>query len=153
MTLLRTALTALADLSVSGIAHNYDVDSLPDSLSRAQCPALLVLPTDIQDEALFKRRGEGFIALAFSEGERTVNYVITHLLLLAPASAGKGLSGNLPGLIDLIDAYFDSLGADVTLGGTLLEPARVRVEPGIFSYGGTPYHGCAFRHSWLLAVA
>lgn len=152
MTLLRTALTALADLNVSGISHNYDVDALPDTLSRAQLPALLVMPTDIQDDALFKRRGEGFRALAFSEGERSVNYVVTHLLLLSPTGAGKGLGGSLPALIDLIDAYFDSLGADVTLGGALLEPAQVRVEPGVYTVGKTVFHGCAFRHSWLLAV-
>jgi hypothetical protein len=152
MTLLRTALSALASLSVSGTGHTYDVDALPETLSRAQLPALLVLPLEIQEDALFKQRGQGFTALAFSEGTRTVNYVVTHLLLLAPVHTGKGLRGTLPSLIDLIDDYFDALGQDVTLGGALLEPAQVRVEPGVYSYGGVDYHGCAFRHSWLLAV-
>jgi hypothetical protein len=152
MTLLRTALTALAGLNVSGISHNYDVDAVPDTLSRAQLPALLVLPTEIQDDALFKRRGVGFTALAFSAGERRVNYLVTHLLLLSPTGAGKGLGGSLPALIDLVDAYFDSLRDDVTLGGALLEPAQVQVEPGVYTHGVTAFHGCAFRHSWLLAV-
>jgi hypothetical protein len=152
MTLLRTALTALASLSVTGVSHNYDVDAVPETLSRAQLPALLVLPVNTQQDVLFERFGHGFTAVAFSEGTRTVNYVVTHLLLVTPISAGTGLRGHLPPLIDLIDAYFDTLGADVTLGGTLLEPAQVRVEPGVFQHGESRYQGCAFRHSWLLAV-
>jgi hypothetical protein len=28
----------------------------------------------------------------------------------------------------------------------------VRVDPGLFSYGGVEYVGCAFRHTWLIAV-
>ncbi|MBZ0301396.1 MAG: hypothetical protein K8J31_16735 [Anaerolineae bacterium] len=152
MTLFRTALTRLADLTVVGVAHQYDVDVVPDDLSRAQLPALLVLPVEIEDDALFKRRGEGFEAVAFSEGARTVTYVVTHLLLVAPVQAGAGRRSHLPLLIDLIDAYVAALGADVTLGGALLEPARVQVEPGSFTYGDRLYHGCAFRHTWRMEV-
>ncbi len=152
MTLFRTALTQLASFNVAGVAHNYDVDAVPDELSRAQLPALLVLPVEIQDDALFKQRGTGFEAIAFSDGARTVTYTLTHLLLVAPVSAGVGLRSHLPPLIDLIDDYFAALGDDVTLGGALLEPVRVRVEPGTFAHGDLLYHGCAFRHTWLMAV-
>lgn len=152
MTLFRTALTQLASLSVGGVTHNYDVDAVPDELSRAQLPALLVLPVEIQDDALFKQRGQGFEAVAFSDGARTITYTVTHLLLVAPVNAGAGLRTHLPLLIDLIDEYFAALGDDVTLGGALLEPVRVRVEPGTFTQGDLLYHGCAFRHTWLMAV-
>jgi hypothetical protein len=148
----RSALTHLAALSVSGVAHNYDVDSVPDDLSRVQLPALLVLPIEIQDNSLFKERGEGFQTVAFSGGPRTVSSVVTHLLLVAPVEAGRGLRTHLPTLIDQIDAYFTALGADVTLGGTLLEPAHVRVEARVFQYGHASYVGCAFRHIWRLSV-
>ncbi|HLV35485.1 MAG TPA: hypothetical protein VKY59_10245 [Spirillospora sp.] len=152
MTLFRTALTSLAALNVAGVAHNYDVDAVPDTLSRAQLPALLVLPVEIEDDALFKQRGAGFEAVAFSDGPRTITYTVTHLLLVAPESAGAGMRTHLPLLIDLIDSYFAALGDDVTLGGALLEPVRVRVEPGMFTHGDRLYHGCAFRHTWLMAV-
>jgi hypothetical protein len=88
MTPFRGALTNLAGLTVSGVTHNYDVDAVPDDVSRAQLPALLVLPGDPQDIG-FKPRGQGFEALAFSSGPRTVSYAVTHLLLVAPVSLGR----------------------------------------------------------------
>jgi hypothetical protein len=153
--MFRTALTQLAGLNVAGVGVNYDVDTVPDEISRGQLPALLVLPVETSataESGLFRERGGGFEALGFSQGARTVTYSVTHLLLLAPLGAGGGLRTHLPQLIDLIDAYFGALGAAVTLHGALLEPARVRVEPGIFAYGGAEYYGCAFRHSWVVAV-
>jgi hypothetical protein len=152
MTPLRAALTQLAALTVSGVAHNYDLDATPVSLSRAQLPALLVLPGETQDDLLFRERGKGFTALAFSGGAKTVTYTVTHLLLVAPVTAGRGLASHLPRLVDLIDAYFTALGAAATLGGALFEPARVRVEPGTFAHGEIEYHGCAFRHTWIVQV-
>jgi hypothetical protein len=147
----RTALTNLSNLSVAGVVNNYDVDEVPDDLNRAQLPALLVLPGETPDEELtLNQHGTGFTATAFGSGARTVTYVITHLLLVAPVSAGKGLRSHLPTLIDLIDAYFAALGAAVTLSGALLEPAQVRVEPGIFKHGESEYHGCALRHTWVI---
>ena len=152
MTLFRTALTSLAALSVTGVSHNFDLDAVPDNIHRGQLPALLVLPVEVEDDALFKQRGIGFEAVAFASGPRTVTYTVTHLLLVAPVNAGVGLRSHLPLLIDLIDDYFATLGADVTLGGALLEPARVRVEPGVYTHGDIDYHGCAFRHTWVMAV-
>lgn len=148
----RSTLTNLSALSVAGVVRNYDIDTVPDDLSRVQLPALLVLPVDIQDEALFKERGKGFQAIAFSSGPRTATFTVTHLLLAAPTEAGRGIRSSLPSLITLVDAYFAALGADVTLGGTLLEPAQVKVEPGVFKYGHASYHGCAFRHTWVIQV-
>lgn len=153
--MFRTALGALAALDVAGVKANYDVDSVPDHLTRGDLPALLVLPLEpdtVRQDGLFAERGTGFQAAAFSDGVRTVHYTVTHLLLAAPEATGAGLKAHLPTLVDLIDAYFGALGATVTLGGTLLEPASVRVEPGLFRYGGARYVGCAFRHTWLLAV-
>ena len=149
---LRTTLTALADLSVTGVNANFDVDAVPDALSRAQLPALLVLPVEVEDDELFQQHGSGFRAVAFSDGARTVTYKVNHLLLVAPVAAGSGLRAHLPLLIDLVDDYVAAVGNDVTLGGNLLEPVQIEVEPGTFSHGEVIYHGCAFRHTWVLAV-
>jgi hypothetical protein len=148
----RTALTALAALSVTGISHNYDVDTVPETIGRGQLPALLVLPIDTQDESLFREKGAGFQTVAFADGAKTVTYTTTHLLLVAPVIQGKGLRALMPNLVNHIDSYFDALRDDALLNNNLLEPAQVKVEPGIFKFGGVEYVGCAFRHTWLIAV-
>jgi hypothetical protein len=152
----RHALTELARLDVPGVTINYDVDAIPETLPRGRLPALLVLPIDPRDMAddrrLFRERSDSFRVPAFSDGVKTITFPVTHLLLAAPLAAGSGLRTHLPGLVDLIDAYFAALAAEVTLGGRLLEPARVRVEPGIFTYGDVVYCGCAFRHTWIIGV-
>ncbi len=152
MATFRTALTNLASLNVTGVVKNYDIDAVPDELSRTQLPALLVLPGETQEDELFKERGHGFEAIAFSSGAKTVTCTVTHLLLVAPVSAGRGMRSHLPTLVTLIDNYFAALAANVTLSGALLEPARVKVEPGTFTHGEVEYHGCAFRHTWILQV-
>jgi hypothetical protein len=152
MTTFHTALDRLAALSVTGVAHNYAIDAVPDALSRSQLPALLVLPGETQEKQLFKERSEGFQALAFSSGPRSITYAITHLLLVAPVEASLGMRAHLPRLVDLIDIYLTALGSDVTLSGALVEPARVKVEPGTFQHGGILYHGCAFRHLWRMDI-
>jgi hypothetical protein len=148
----KTALTALGNLSVTGIVHNYGITDVPDSIVRAQLPALLVLPIDTQEAGLFRQRGEAFEGVAFANGTKTVRYVTSHLLLIAPFHSGKGLRGHLSLLADSIDNYFSALGADVTLGGALDSPAQVQIEPGIFKIGEVDYVGCALRHTWVIAV-
>lgn len=150
-TALKTALTNLAALNVAGITQHYGIDTVPDALSRAQLPALLMLLIDNEDR-LFQERSDGFTTVAFSQGARTVTYSVLHLLLLAPLESGAGLRSHLPNLVDAMDAYFAALATDVRLGGALLEPAHVAVEPGRFVYGKGDYIGCAFRHTWLVEV-
>jgi len=146
------ALTQLAQLSVAGVTHNYSIDTVPDSPQRAQLPALLVLPLmpEVQDSRFSRETGKGFETLAFSSGLKSVTYVVTHLLLIAPVGQSKGLRAHLPLLVSVIDAYFAALCANPLLSTTLLQPARVRVEPGIYVLNGQEFYGCAFRHTWLI---
>lgn len=153
--MFRDALSALADMVVPGVSISYDVDATPDHLNRGGLPALLLLPLETpatETRRLFAERGDGFESVAFSDGIRTVNFTVTHLLVVAPVSSGRGLRDHLPALIDLIDAYFGALAARVTLEGHLEEPAQVQVEPGVFAYGGVDYYGCAFRHRWVVQI-
>ncbi|MFW5691459.1 MAG: hypothetical protein ACOCXZ_03050 [Chloroflexota bacterium] len=154
----RNALDALAGLDVTGVgaASNHGVDRLPLRLARDHLPALLVLPFEPPGlrsaRPLFGEQGEGFQSPAFSNGVTMLTCTATHLLLVAFSAAGDGLRGQVPPLVALIDAYFTALKPLPTLGGALLEPARVRVEPGEFIYGGDRFTGCAFRHTWRIAV-
>ncbi|MGJ3238809.1 MAG: hypothetical protein ACFE0Q_08905 [Anaerolineae bacterium] len=146
------ALTHLATISVTGITRQYGINEIPETLHRAQLPALLVMPIDTQSNALFQESGGAFEAVAFSGGAQTVRYVLTHLLVIAPVTQGKGLREHLPTLISAIDHYIEALGADVTLGDHLVYPAQIQIEPGIYSVGNRDYIGCAFRHRWIVAV-
>jgi hypothetical protein len=148
----RTALDRLGALVVPGVT-NTPMTALPPTLDRAHLPALLVLPGEAEADRLFAERGTGFTALAFQNGPRTLSVTVTHLLLTAPVQMGVGAQAHLPDLIDYIDAYLLALGADVTLGGALAEPARVGVEPGEYRYGSGTFHGCALRHRWTLEVS
>ena len=148
----RTALTALSNLSVTGIQNNYDIDAVPDTLTQPQLPALLVMPIDTQDDNLSHDKGDGLQTIAFSGAGQTVNYTVTHLLLLAPTTTRKGIRSHLPELVTLIDNYMSELATDPTLSSALLDPARVTVEPGIFEVGGRKFYGCAFRSSWVIEV-
>lgn len=148
----QTALGKLATLTVTGIANHYSMADVPDSLHRAQLPALLVMPLDTQDDNLSQESGRAFDGVAFSDGTKTVQYVTTHLLIVAPLQKGKGLRDHLPDLVSLIDNYVSALSDDVTLSGALEHPATVRIEPGIFKIADTQYIGCAFRHRWTIAV-
>lgn len=149
---IRAALTCLASLTVAGVSHNYDVDTLPDALNRVQLPALLVLPLTPPATKLTRSTGEGFQSIAFSSGPRTVTVAVTHLLLVAPITTGRGSRSHLPNVVDLMDAYCLALAADPLLNDTLLQPAQVQLEAGDFTYGHATYHGCAFRHTWLIQV-
>ncbi len=145
------ALTALAALPVASVPHKFALDTVPDTLSRAQLPALVILPLEPRSLGLSRDRSDGFEASAFSSGPRSFSYTVTHLLLAAP-STGTNLRSHLTALVNHIDAYTAALSADALLGGTLLEPARVRVEPGVYTFGLVSYYGCAFRHTWLIQV-
>jgi hypothetical protein len=151
MPTFRSALTALATINVGGVLRNYDIDALPNTIERAQLPALLVLPGSSQ--ALDLEGGEGFRPIAFSGGARAVTYNVNHLLLVSPAVGRGGARSHLPQVVDLIDAYIAALAPNLTLGGELLEPARITVEPAIIPYGGISYHGCTFRHTWVIERA
>lgn len=147
-----SALTALASLQPAGVNACFGVDALPSQLSRAQFPALLVLPFDGHDRRLFRERGAAFEALAFTNGPKLVTYTVTHLLLAASADAGWGARSHLPLLAELLDAYFAALAADPTLGSALAAPAQVSVEPGQFDYADLLLcTGAALRHRWQIA--
>ncbi len=144
------ALTALAALSVSGVARNAAPDALPLTITRAHLPILLVIPGDTGERSLFNSRSEGFTAAAFPGGARTLAVQVTHLLLVASRDDGLGARSHLPRVIALLDAYFAALSLNPTLSGTLCEPARVTVEPGSVVYSGAAYHGATLRHLWVL---
>ena len=152
MAAFRAALSHLSALRVAGVQNSYDIDELPDALTAPQLPALLAMPIELDAERWFTEPTAGLQTVSFSGSARTVQYTVTHLLLVALTDSGLGIRSHLPRLVALIDSYMSTVGADVTLGSALLVPTRVGVEAGVFPLGGREFYGCAFRHVWLMAI-
>ncbi len=152
MATFRAALSHLSALRVAGVQNSYDIHELPNALTPPQLPALLVMPIEPSANRLFKEPAAGLQTVSFSGAAKTVQYTVTHLLLVAPTDSGLGIRSHLPRLTALIDSYMAAVAADVTLGGVLLEPTRVGVEPGIFPFDRRGFYGCAFRHAWRMEI-
>ena len=152
MASFRVALSNLSFIRVSGVRNNFDIDELPISISAAHLPALLVLPLELEKERLFKERKDSLQSVTFSGNAKSVYFLLTHLLLVTPTDRGLGLRGHLPRLVGLIDNYVAAIAADITLGESLLVPARVAVEAGVFTYDESDFYGCAFRHTWMMEI-
>lgn len=152
MATFRAALTNLSLLRVSGVRNNFDIDELPLTIAPAHLPALLILPLELEKDRRFRERNEGLQTITFSGNAKTASYALTHLLLAAPVDRGLGMRSHLPQLVDLVDSYLASLAGDLTLGESLIAPARVGVEPGVFPFDSKSFYGCAFRHTWLMEI-
>lgn len=147
---LRTALDRLAALSVDGV-NGYGIDTLPATLTRAELPALLVVPTTDTTRRWFGEGHSAFQASPFSAAAPSLVIGVTHLLLVRHADGGHG--DPTPDLVALVDATLDALQLDPTLNGALIAPPHIAVEMGHQTYNGGRFIGCAFRHRWQLAVS
>ena len=143
----RSALTALAGLTITGVSHNYDVDSMPERVSRAALPVLIVAP--VLDDTRRRKFGE-FQVASPSGSSALVQYLVTHLLLYAPVGSGKGVHTALPGLVDLIDNYALAIRANPKLNNTLFVPTVYSVYVAPVNFGGILYYGCRFWHSMTI---
>src|SRR5687767_13008660 len=140
----RSALTALASLSVTGVLHNYDIDAVPEKISRAALPALIVAPA-LDDQQ--RHKFSDFEMASPSGSSGLAHYIVTHLLLFAPVGNGRGAKSNLPGLVDIIDNYANAIRANPRLGSTLYQPTLYTVHVAPVWYGGGLYYGCRFWHT------
>lgn len=145
----RSALTALAGLTVTGVSHNLDIDAVPEKISRAVLPVLIVAP--VLDEP--KRRKYGEFQIASPSGSSALaQYLVTHLLLYAPIGSGKGARSTLPGMVDLIDNYATAIRANPKLNGTLYLPTSYVVYAAPVQYGGVGYYAARFWHTFTVEV-
>ena len=145
MGVLEQALANLAAVNVAGVT-SYALGATPERLTRAQLPALLILPDAAHEVA------EGAQPNAFSAGDARLAVQVVHVLLSAPVAVGMGRRDAWPALIPLVDAYVEALAADATLDGVLPVPLRFTVRMGVVRYGGVDYWGATFRHLWTLHV-
>lgn len=141
---LHTALDALAALSVPGIRTNFALDAIPEKITRAQLPALILVP--MLDATRRRKYGEFGIASP-SGSQGLASYLITHLLLYKAVGSGLGARSSLPGLVDLVDDYAATLRADSHLGDTLFYPVSYSVFIAPINFAGVEYHAAQFWHT------
>jgi len=144
------ALERLGILEVAGVATHLPLGAVPAALWRAQLPALLLTPLDVEGQPFFDKGGQAFQASSFAAGPHLASAQANHLLFVAPSQPALG--PHLPRLAQLIDAYLLALKANPTLGGALASPARVHLEARLLTWGGVDYLACIFRHHWELAL-
>ncbi|MCS6836117.1 MAG: hypothetical protein NZ750_08895 [Anaerolineae bacterium] len=145
------ALERLASLEVVGVATRLPLAAQPAALWRAQLPALLLTPLEVEGQPFFRERsGQAFQASSFDAGPHLASAQANHLLFVAPAQPALG--SHLPRLAHLIDSYLLALKDNPTLGGALARPARVHLEARTLTWGSVDYLACVFRHHWELAL-
>ena len=142
----------LSDSKIGDVAHQANGEGPIESryLTSLVQPGQPLLPA--RTIIVFRVQSMPICRAAVRLTSATVTVTITHLLLVAPTEAGRGVRTHLPKVVDLMDTYCAALAADPLLNNTLLEPTHVQVEPGDFTYGHTTYRGCAFRHTWTIQV-
>ncbi|NDJ35679.1 MAG: hypothetical protein GYB64_13540 [Chloroflexi bacterium] len=143
----REAFTALAAISVPGVATSFDLDELPTALPAASLPALAPAFPQSGGEA-------GLATLTYDGSVWQAALRVDHVLYWQPAWSEGGLSAVLPDLIDTVDAYLTAVSEDGTLGDVLDYELTLRaVLPGVVTYAGVRFYGAVFQHEWLRRVA
>ena len=118
---------------MTGITTSFDLDDTPEKLNRAELPALIHLPGG----------GEN-VRQSFDNNFWTFVHTVRVVLFYKPESTGR-LEENLPGIVDIIDAYVTSFRAYNTLGGEVTDAVVESYgAPGVFEFGGIAYHGVEF---------
>lgn len=141
MATMAGAFTALATFAgtVTGIKNSYDLNAAPESLGRDALPCALIIPENGQEI--------GFKTLTYMGNAPILTFSCKQVLLYQ-ASDNQPFRKVVPGLIALIDAYFQALKAApflVTLNPGVTAPIHqpIRIKPwiGILKYAEVNYHG------------
>lgn len=141
----RGVFTALAQFgaTVAGIKASYDLDDVPEKLTREKVPCLL---------ALAGTNAPGFRTNAMLGGAAQLEFDAVHLLLVKPSDVRQAQV--LPECFSLLDSYIAALVAQPFLQA-ITAPAfhdapQVRIETGVFDWGDLRWHGVKFTHRVLL---
>src|SRR5216684_400356 len=145
---IRYAITSLATFgaTVSGVTNSYDLQQIPDKVTRVQLPCLLIVP-EVGIE-------QGFRTLSFSGNAPEQTFEITQLLLYAEADVLE-VKRALPGLLTLLDNYNAAAKANPQIDTQAGPPynrtiMEYGVEIGITEWGDVKYHSIAFKHKLVI---
>lgn len=160
---MAAALTALGAMGLAsalsqaiippyGVRNSYDpisppgsATALPDKLSRAQLPCLLIYPEVGLDQ--------GMELLTFMGGVPRLRFAVTQLYI-GVESSPLGVANALPGQIAFLDAYNAYVKANPLLpidtSPIYQAVLKYTVDIGLTEYAEVQYHSIAFKHIFEL---
>ncbi len=140
---MRTWITSLAAFgaTVRGIHESYDLDGIPDRITRAMLPCLIPVPELGETPGLTL---DG--AMGDAPHDR---FIVTHRLLFREA-ANLGMQHVLPDLITQRDNYVAAAAAQgfLTVDSSPLNqvPMMFSIRLGVGTWGDTDYHLIDFSY-------
>ena len=142
---LAAAITALHQLSITGLKTSYSYDSAPAMIPSNALPAAYISLGDVFNKAFSSANIAGVGGIAVLPVEHTILY----------AAMGIGRTSERDKLsITLIDNYLSALAPDLTLGGALLEPLEIAwMQTLVVEYGNSLYRSLKFTHVWKFEIA
>lgn len=150
---MRYLLTSLATFGgtvtpVSGTIHSYDLDTIPEKLTRATIPALIMVP-EVGSE-------QGYRPLSFMGNSPEVVMSVSHLLLYDFAE-NRDTRRVLPNLLSQVDNYVTAAKTQKFLD-TQASPANqvavnFTIDIGITNYAGIDFHSATFKHTYTIYYA
>ncbi len=140
---MRTWITSLATFgaSVPGIHASYDLDGIPDKITRAMLPCLIPVPESADAPGLTLDGAMG--------GAPHDTFSVTHRLLFRE-TANLGIHQVLPDLVTQRDNYVAAAAAQrfLTADSWPLNqvPMAFSIRVGVGTWGDTEYHLIDFTH-------
>lgn len=130
--------------AVTGVTTNYGLDGIPGDVPEAALPALLLLPSPLDERALKP------FDIQASAGQFVVH--LDHVLLISGAGMKRPQEAMYKAC-QLVDDYLAKVKTDWTLNANLVEPLQI-VGAGLRAYplGALVYWAVVFRHRWALVV-
>ena len=140
---MRTWVTSLATFgaSVPGIHDSYDLNTIPDKITRAMLPCLIPLPESGDGQGLTLDGGMG--------GAPHDEFTVTHRLLFRE-TANLPMQHVLPDLIAQRDNYVAAAVAQRFLTAEVSPlnqvPIAFTIRVGVGTWGDTEYHLIDFKY-------
>ena len=126
-----------------GTVQSFDLDAIPDKITRAQLPCLILLP-EVGGE-------RGYRPLTFMGNAGQMVFDATHILFFEE-TANLSARKVLPGLLSQLDNYITAAQAQKFLDTQASPPNQVvitfTVNVNTGSYGGIEYHTLEFKHHY-----
>jgi hypothetical protein len=145
---LRRFYSNLSRLDIAGVKTGYDLDNTPEFVPDDALPC--TLPLLVQERAEvqhFSSAESGSVTGANVLADFTLGHVMLYKQILFGGVVPTDWNA---AIVDLIDAYLYALGADPTLGDTLIEGVKTSVFPGPIEWGGKLYAGARLWHRALI---
>lgn len=132
--------------TVQGVTDSFDVNAIPEKMSRTMLPCLIVVPE--------VETGQPFKFLTMMGNSPADSVELLHVLILAEAEVGETWR-DIPGVQALLDNYHAAAKTQKfldTQNGPPYNQVVINYETqiGVTNYAGVDYHSLVFRHKYTI---